>query len=220
MSNQGQQREVLKWMLWQIDRAKRHKRQLEERLLRINAERNAPIGGIGYDPLPRGAGVGNGAASITLKLAEVEDRIYKQRSEIEKCIVRVSEILDYLPVNSLEREVCELRYIDLKTWPEIEAEIPMAKSKCIEHHNMAIEILLGYPRIRKMCRDNEPAYLDYAVRRDNARDRRKRREAQERAVEEQAKKEAAEKARLNNPHNKTGAYKRESKNRKDKKGRR
>lgn len=173
----GRQREVLEWMLCQIDRAERHKRQLDERLHRILEERNAPIGGIGYDPMPRSSGTGSGAASITLKLADIEDRIYKQKDEIEKCYVRVSEILEYLPVNSLEREVCELRYLDMKKWDDVSDMIPMARSKCIEHKNKALDILLEYPRIRKMIRDNEPSYLEYAVKHDAAVEKRKRERA-------------------------------------------
>lgn len=44
-------RSVLEWMLGQYVRAKRRKKQLEIRLLEINAERDSPIGGQGYDPL-------------------------------------------------------------------------------------------------------------------------------------------------------------------------
>ena len=43
------QEDVLKWMLGQAFRAEDHKRRLDERLKRINAERNAPIGGVGYE---------------------------------------------------------------------------------------------------------------------------------------------------------------------------
>ena len=85
---------VLKWMLGQIGRAKKRKKQLDERLMEINEERNSPIGGVGYEPLPRSAGIGNGAASILFKLADIEERIYAQKTEIEKSIVRVMDILD------------------------------------------------------------------------------------------------------------------------------
>ena len=55
-------REVLKWMLDQVRRAERHKRELMERLERINADRKNPIKSPGYDPMPRSAGNGDGAA--------------------------------------------------------------------------------------------------------------------------------------------------------------
>ena len=81
MENQDEQ--VLKWMLGQIKRARQRKKRLDDRLMEINAEHFAPIGGIGYDPLPRSGGVGNGAASILFKLAEIEERIYAQKEEID-----------------------------------------------------------------------------------------------------------------------------------------
>lgn len=48
-----------------------------------------------------------GAASIILKMSDIEERIYTQKEEVEKAIVRVMDILDYLPQDSLEREICE-----------------------------------------------------------------------------------------------------------------
>ena len=60
-------RSVLEWMLGQYVRAKRRKKQLEVRLLEINAERDSPIGGQGYDPLPRSGGNNEGAAGILMK---------------------------------------------------------------------------------------------------------------------------------------------------------
>lgn len=77
-------RSVLEWMLGQYVRAKRRKKQLEVRLLEINAERDSPIGGQGYDPLPRSGGNNEGAAGILMKLADIEDRIYEQKAKAYK----------------------------------------------------------------------------------------------------------------------------------------
>lgn len=165
---------VLKWMLGQIGRAKKRKKQLDERLMEINEERNSPIGGVGYEPLPRNAGISNGAASILFKLADIEERIYAQKTEIEKSIVRVMDILEYLPIDSLEREVCELLYIDGKKMGEIEKEIPMSRSQCYNKLNSAVAMLLTQPRIRAMVADKTEAYDDWCYQRDNARERSRR----------------------------------------------
>ena len=105
-------RSVLEWMLGQYVRAKRRKKQLEVRLLEINAERDSPIGGQGYDPLPRSGGNNEGAAGILMKLADIEDRIYEQKTKADKSMVNVATILNFLPEESMEREICELRHID------------------------------------------------------------------------------------------------------------
>lgn len=156
-----QDEQVLKWLLGQIFRAEKRKRQLDERLIRINEERNAPIGGQGYEPLPRGSSVGNGAASILFKLADIEERIYDQKAEIEKCIVRVMDILDYLPINSIGREICELRHIDMLKWRDIEDKIPMSHSQVNKNYRKAIKLLLTFPRIRQMVEDNRQSFEDY-----------------------------------------------------------
>lgn len=158
-----QDEQVLRWLLGQIYRAEKRKRQLDERLMRINEERNAPIGGQGYEPLPRDSSVGSGAASILFKLASIEERIYEQKEEIERCIVRVMDILDYLPINSIGREICELRHIDLMKWREIEEAIPMSHSQVHKNYKSAIEQLLTFPRIRQLVEENRQAYIEYSV---------------------------------------------------------
>lgn len=54
-------RSVLEWMLGQYVRAKRRK-TARGPASEINAERDSPIGGQGYDPLPRSGGNSEGAA--------------------------------------------------------------------------------------------------------------------------------------------------------------
>lgn len=71
------------------------KKQLEVRLLEINAERDSPIGGQGYDPLPRSGGNNEGAAGILMKLADIEDRIYEQKAKADKSMVSVATILNF-----------------------------------------------------------------------------------------------------------------------------
>lgn len=158
---EAQDEQILKWMLGQIYRAEKRKKQLDERLMRINEERNAPIGGQGYEPMPRASSIGNGAASILLKIAEIEERIYQQRTEIEKSIVRVMDILDFLPIDSIGREICELRHIDMMKWKEIEEEIPMSHSQVNKNYQKAIRQLLSFSKIRQMVNENRDAFEEY-----------------------------------------------------------
>ena len=160
------QEDVLKWMLGQAFRAEDHKRRLDERLKRINAERNAPIGGIGYEPIIKRKEPGEGAASIVFQLADIEERIYKQKSELEKAIVRVMTIIEYIPITEIDREIFEMRHIDMMQWPDIEAAIPMSKSQCIRRYNATIDRLLLNPRIQKMVNSNEKDYLLWCMEHD------------------------------------------------------
>lgn len=156
-----QDAQVLKWMLGQVYRAEKRKHYLDDRLARIAAERDAPIGGQGYDPMPRSGSNGAGAASILFKLAEIEDRIYEQKAEVEKSIVRVMDILEYLPINSAERDICELRHIDMMKWSEIQDDIPMSHSQVHKIYQRAINMLLSFPRVMKMVEDNRDDYVAY-----------------------------------------------------------
>lgn len=160
------QEEILKWMLGQAFRAEDHKKRLDERLKRINAERNAPIGGIGYEPVAKRKDPGDGAASIIFQLADIEERIYQQKTEIEKAIARVMTILEYIPITEVDREIFEMRHIDMMQWPDIEAAIPMSKSQCIRRYNAAIGRLLKNPRIQKMVSANEEDYLRWRIEHD------------------------------------------------------
>lgn len=157
--------DVLKWILGQTYRAKARRDLLDRRLKLINLEREAPIGGRGYDPLPHASGTSSGAASITMKLADIEERIYKQKEAVDKAIVNVMDIMDYLPDGSLERDICEMRHIDLMRWQDIQDTIPMSRSQCYKRYNKAITLLLQNARIRKMVEDQTPVYDEYICER-------------------------------------------------------
>ena len=128
--NQEQDHDILCWILGVNIRAHKRKKQLEKRLLEIKAEENMPIGGQGYDPLPRGSSIGPGAAGIILKLDEIEERILKQKASIQRAIIQVMDILEYLPEDSTERSICELRYIDRMSMEAVADEVGLSRSGC------------------------------------------------------------------------------------------
>lgn len=165
-------RSVLEWMLGQYVRAKRRKKQLEIRLLEINAERDSPIGGQGYDPLPRSGGNNEGAAGILMKLADIEDRIYEQKAKADKSMVNVATILNFLPEESMEREICELRHIDGHEWGEIAEGIPMSKSQCHRIHKAAMYELLEFNYVKELVMENRESYEYYIEKKEEARYRR------------------------------------------------
>ena len=165
-------RSVLEWMLGQYVRAKRRKKQLEVRLLEINAERDSPIGGQGYDPLPRSEGNNEGAAGILMKLADIEDRIYEQKAKADKSMVNVATILNFLPEESMEREICELRHIDGHEWGEIAEGIPMSKSQCHRIHKAAMYELLEFNYVKELVTENRESYEYYIEKKEEARYRR------------------------------------------------
>ena len=166
-------REILKWMLGQVRRAEQHKKELMERLERINEDRKHPIKAVGYDPMPRSAGIGDGAASILLKLADIEERIYDQRTEIENSIVQVMDIIDFIPQSDTARRIFELRHLDCLNFQDVADAIPMSKSRTYEIYNETIDKLLDFEKISQMCKENEDAYMEWYM---NMEDRRRKAE--------------------------------------------
>lgn len=154
-------REVLKWMLGKVKRAEIHKRELTERLERINEDRLNPIKAVNYDLMPRSSGTGDGALGFLLKLEDIEERIYEQRSEIENSIVQVMDIIDFIPQHETARRIFELRHLDCLNFQEVADAIPMSKSRTYEIYNETIDRLLGFERITQMCKESEAEYLEW-----------------------------------------------------------
>ncbi len=166
---EGQDGEILRWILGVNIRAHKRKQQLEKRLREIKAEENMPIGGQGYDPLPRGSSIGAGAAGIIFKLDEIEERILKQKASIQRAILQVMDILEYLPEDSAERNICELRYIDRMPMEEVAEEVGLSRAGAYKVHDNGIIILLQQQRVRKIIDDYRLEYLDYSIGKQLAR---------------------------------------------------
>ena len=113
---ESKEEKLLKEYLGQYYSCKTKKVQLEKRLRNISEEMNSPIGGKGYSPVNYGGTnrVGTGAASFVYRMSEIETRIENQKEHIEKSLLKIMDILDFLGEDSKERMVLELRYIDLK----------------------------------------------------------------------------------------------------------
>ncbi len=63
-----------------------------------------------------------------------------------KAVLRVMDMIDLLPQNSMERTVVELRHIDCKGWDQIAREVYLSRSAVFNYYNAALDLLLGYKR--------------------------------------------------------------------------
>lgn len=150
---------ILKWLLGKAYRAENHKKQLKERLARIRQEMEAPYGAIRYDAMPRAQGESDGpAAALVLKLTEVEEKIVEQIKVVAEAQSRVMEIIEYIPIHEVERQILELRHIDMMNWYDIAEEIPMSRAQCHRRYNEALETLLQYPEVMEKVEKAEPEY--------------------------------------------------------------
>ena len=120
------ERIFLKRYLSQYYRAKERQKILRERLADIRTELN-PAGKNGRN------------TSLAIKMAEIEDRI-AQQSEIEAtAILDIMEVLEFLPQDSVEREIMEMRHIDCKPWNEIMRTIHLSRAPCFRRYSTGLE---------------------------------------------------------------------------------
>lgn len=175
-SDNARDKEILDWLLGRYISAGRRKKELEERLRTLDEERNNPIGGQSYDPMPHGSGNNDGAAGILLKISDVEEKILDQKRAAEESLVMITDILSVLPEESEEREVCELWYIDKMKWDEISSVTNWSARQCQRKKSDGLDYLLGNGSVQKRIRDAEPRFLTSIAIADERREKRKRRE--------------------------------------------
>lgn len=144
------QEEILKYLLERIHRSEKHKNQLDTRIKNIAAK------------LQTGENLDEDKLSSEKRWKpETESRILEQKKEIDQLIAKAMDILDCLPLNSLERQICELRHIDLKTWGAISTEIPISRSQANRRYKTALDKLLQNRRIKDIVAEHEEEYDNY-----------------------------------------------------------
>ena len=153
--NKNEDKELLKEYLNQYYSGRIKRSQLEKRLKTIQAEMNTPIGGYEYSPVNYGGTnkVGTGAASFVYRMSEIETRIADQKNRVEKALLKVMDIMDFLEESSTERMVLELRFIDCKSWATIEKELHLSRRACFNYQNKALDKLLTYKKVRQILRE-------------------------------------------------------------------
>ena len=151
----NKEKNLLKDYLNQYYSGRRKRSQLERRLKNIQEEMATPIGGHGYSPVNyRNTNkVGPGAASFVYRLSEIETRIEEQKKRVEKDLLKVMDIMDFLEENSTERMVLELRFIDCESWAAIEKEMHLSRRACFDYQNRALEKLLTFKKVENIIKE-------------------------------------------------------------------
>jgi DNA-directed RNA polymerase specialized sigma24 family protein len=132
--------ELLEEYLGQYRRAKRRQRRLEQRLKDIKEDMNS---------------ISQGAASFTFRLSDCELRIYEQKEQAEKDLLKIMDIFDYLDKNSDERNALEMYYIDGFKWERVAEELPCSRSQVFNLRETGLKKLLEFSRVREILRKYE-----------------------------------------------------------------
>lgn len=150
-SNIDIEREHLLDYLSQYSLAISEKHRLERRLSQIRWDmtrlhgrrlQDAARGRKGWDKRD------GGGTALVVKADEIERRIMEQTAVACDALLCIFDVMDHLPLLSIERIVLEMRYIDLSPWSFISKEMDISRSRLFDHQNAGIDLLLSVPEIR------------------------------------------------------------------------
>ena len=136
-----EQKLLLKQYLGQYYYAKMKKKQLEARL-RTFRENMLGTKGMQYSPVPRSQtnSVGDGLATQVIRA-------------MEKTMLNVMKIMDFLPTDSAERSILEYRHIDCLSWKQVCKEANMTRTPCNKYYNAGIDKLLTYKKVQSILQE-------------------------------------------------------------------
>ena len=136
------EREAVKRYLQQYHAAKQKKRILEERRRTLSAELRGPSTAPAFRAMPSAKPVHpDGAGTLVFQIADMEERIEAQQAEMARAVQNVMDLIDLLPIGSMERTVVEMRHIDSRKWERIASEVHMSRSRVIDYYNAALDAL-------------------------------------------------------------------------------
>ena len=143
------EREAVKRYLQQYHAAKQKKRILEERHRVLSAELRGPTTASAFRTMPTAKPVHpDGAGAVVFQIAEVEERIQKQQTEMARAVQNVMDLIDLLPIGSMERTVVEMRHIDGKRWEQIAKAVYLSRTAVFNYYNSALAMLLENERTK------------------------------------------------------------------------
>lgn len=140
---------AMKKYLGQYYKAKLKRKQLEVRLKNFREEM-VEAKGVNYSPVLGGQSgcTTSKTEDYVVRALEIEDRIMKQQVEVQRAMFAVMEVMDFLPIDSVERSVLEYRYIDCLPWKFIIARMSYSKASCHNYCNAGIDMLLGCDEVQ------------------------------------------------------------------------
>lgn len=138
---------ALKKYLGQYYRAKQKRNQLEKRLQTFREEMGSK--GIQYAGMPSaGNRVGSDTEEQVMRAMEIEERITKQQVEVQRAMLDVLDVMDLLPLDSVERMILEYRYIDCLSWKQICNKVFLSRTSANDYYKKGIKELLVLKKVQ------------------------------------------------------------------------
>ena len=89
------------------------------------------------------------SSPLASNLSTMREQIEVLRAGMVQAVQNVMDLIDLLPVWSMERTVVEMRSIDCKKWERIAAEVHMSRSRVIDYYNAAMQALADDERTQE-----------------------------------------------------------------------
>lgn len=147
----NEERKRIRYYLQRYRYCINRKKELETRLYEIKAEMQYPLSAVSYDnSSSQTFNVSTGAAAFTYRIAEIEDRIEEQQKKSVCELLAIMEVLDFLPAESVEREIIEKRFIDRLAWYKISNKMHMSRSRIAFYEKKGLDELMKYKRVQEL----------------------------------------------------------------------
>lgn len=159
----SEEAEVLKKYLGQYSKCKNKKNSLEERRKSIIKEFDNPLSGIRYDGMPKSSEISVGSASLAYRLDEIDTKILQQKNKAAKILLEIMNVLEFLPENSIERDVLEARYIDGHNVERICTLQSISRSTEYRYFKDGLNKLLTFKKVQKILEEFKQRMEDEEV---------------------------------------------------------
>ena len=160
---------VLRSYLNRFRRCRNRERTLRERKdMIISYIKNGQLLGPQLSGMPTASGKkSDPTVKLTMELDDVECQIGTQIERSVDVMLEISEMIEYLPQDSDERNVLEAKYIDCQNQYRIMRDLSISKSTLYRYARSGLEQLLEYEKILLII----DAYADEIERGDEQLDR-------------------------------------------------
>lgn len=144
-------KELLKQYLNRYNKAKNRIKELEALQKQLRKDAGCPKSpSDSTSPKVQSNNISGGAAEFALRIIEIDERIARQKVQLSTLLSEILDLFDYLPLESDERAVLELRYIQDKREKFICKTRYISRSKYYALCDSAIKKLLEYQRINNI----------------------------------------------------------------------
>lgn len=149
MKHTVEEYERIRLYLGQYTACKRRKKELKRRREDLEEEMKNPLQAAGYSAMPSGRKLSDGAASIPLMIAQIEDDLFAEQELMTKRLFEITQVISEVPGETRGRSILEFRFIDGMGWKTVCKRMYISKSQGLRDEQKALDWLLDMEWVRK-----------------------------------------------------------------------